>query len=730
MNIVNRMIKYNIFVLLISCQVLLAQFKAPAKSPLALGEHPRLLLTQKNLPELRQRIQRYYRSDFQKFLHHMNRLFHLRPGSEGLSEYNDLFGAARSFAFLALIDAAAMPPASGILPREQYAQKAIELADYICIKIPDDWNEKHHGASNLATRDGGIGSLALQVVYDWTYPYSTVQQRKRIVDKLIALWENRYNSRKVKLENHFAANVHIYSGALCFYGDKDMGTQRLAKAKEMMDSFHDVFMRRQLQVSETLFEGSSDWIEGDGYAMDSYIGLMLMASVSGPAFSENFFEKYNWLRSAPWWLYFTTNPWPYEKDYYFTQHNTSSLMRINTIQPSSLMSLVAANLVKSDPKASGFAAWFVERSPYGQHLNTFRYYEPHLYDLFYKFLFGTKHVPKLSPQQVGVELSVHLGQGYAFRSSHDPTSATLIQFTAPKFWYDNGHNETEHGAIGIYKFGTLAVPSVHGKSGGKEVPRVRRGSKAMAFNNVLGIGPDKELRLQMGRINKIDEPEDFVDGKVSQIGDVQAVRFERNAFDYVNYDYTKSYKAGDKAKLARRAIVYLRGQTNNEFLVVLDRVKSAYKKYFILHTPGDITAADNRWFPVETGHWVSPARQFSVTNRIAGAHGKMVITSLWPQNIETHKYGGPGREWVFADGSLADYDTGKFGEKAQYFFGNHTLQLRSDDGVFLTVMQIGDANTLQRAARVEPMQGQNWFGAKITEPESLFSVRTKIICKT
>ncbi|KAA3618752.1 MAG: hypothetical protein DWQ05_07260 [Calditrichaeota bacterium] len=698
---------------LINIPIAVSQFKADANSPFARNEHPRLFFTQKTLPEVRQRIIRFYKTDFQNFVAHMNRLMPVIPGGKGLSDYNDLAGAARSFAFLAVIDPASVGQSSAVMSSQKYAQKALQIAEYICSELPDDWKEEHHGASNLATRKGGVASLALQVVYDWTFQFSTLQQRQRIADKLILFWDNRYNSRKVKLENHYAANVHIYAGALGFFGDKDLGQHRQAKAAAMMDSFHDVFIRRQLQVSERLFEGSSDWIEGEGYAMDGYIGIMLLAGAAGPALGQNLFHEYSWFRYSPYWVYFSAMPWPYKKDYYFTQHNTGGCMAVNTWQPSAMMSLAAANLVKTDPVLSGLAAWIVARSPYGHPVDSYRYYEPHNFDLFYKFLYGVKHVPKLSPSQVDMDLSVHLGQGYAFRSDHHQTDATLIQFTAPMFWYDNGHNEQDHGAIGIYKFGTLAVNSVHGKSAGKDIPRAGRPDKSMAFNNVLGIGPDKEVRLEIGRIKKVDEPEDFQLGKVSQAGEVEARRFEKNQFDYVNYNYTKSYKGGNKASLARRALVYLRGQTNDEFLLVMDRVKSPNKKYFLLHTPENIIAEEKSWFPVGTGHWITPARKLSVTNRLAGAHGKMIISSLWPKKSEIHKFGGTGREWVFADGTPVEFDASRFGERAQFLLGNHNLQIRSDEGLFLTVMQIGDANTLQQSAEIKPLSGSGWFGALI-----------------
>jgi len=690
-------------------------FNPKPNSALARGEHPRLFVTAEGVAAMRERIGLYYKSDFQNFVNALDKLYITPAGSGALSKWSATFGAARSFALLYQVDPAAINGVTAQRSRKEYGQKAIALGVDIAQRLANDWTEAHHGASNLTTAEGGLASLALQVVYDWTHDLATLEQRRILADRLIVLWNNRYQDDKVKLENHWTANAHVYAGALCFYNDDDLGAFYAGKAKQMMDSFQDLFIERQLGVAANLFEGSSDWIEGDSYSMDAYISLMMLAGAAGSAVGENFFASNSWLHDAPYYVYNSIIPMPYKGEYYFGQQNTSSGLTGRHGYPSAIMNMAAASLQDTDPNLAGFAAWFCENSPYGREVNKYRDYSPPVYDFFYKFIFGTKHVQKKSPEEAGISLSSHLGQMHVMRSDHASDEATLIQFFSPQFWYQNGHNEEEIGAFNVHRFGPLAISASNSKNVGSDIPRVIRGGKSMSQNNVLGLGPDKELALETGaKDNNADLPQHFMPGTYMQIGEVEARAYQPNLYDYVNYNYTRSYKAGKRATLARRALVYLRGPVNQEFVVILDRVASAQKKYFVLHTPVDIEAVDGEWSAISAGQWKNSGRTVKVTNRIDRSHGQMYLTSVLPQNATMYKFGGPGYEWVAADGSPLGY-RGSFNEAARYLFSDHTLHIQSPENLFLTAMQIGDANTMGAPAAVESVSGANFVGVLLDQ---------------
>lgn len=692
-------------------------FVPQPNSPIAKGVHPRVFVTAAGVDAMRERIKTNYQPDFQNFINDLDHLYTTAAGSGSLGEWNELFAAARSFALLYQVDPATVGGVAALHTKKEYGAKALELGLYLAQELPNDWDELHHGASNLTTGDGGLASLALQIVYDWTHDFSTVEQRRTLASRLITMWNNRYNSSKVKLENHYAANVHVYAGALCFYGDSDLGAAYTSSAKQMMDSFQDVFIERQLGVAANLFEGSSDWMEGDSYSADAYIGLMMLAGAAGSALGENFFATNPWLRDAPYYIYFSITPMPYKGEYYFTQHNTCSGLTGRNRHTSAIMNMAAASLVGTNPNLAAFAAWFCERSPYGLRVDDYAYYEPRIYDFFYKFVFGTRAVPKKSPAETGIPLSFRLGQMHVMRSDHGFDDATLIQFFSAQYWYQNGHNEEESGSFNLHRFGPLVIAATCTKNAGSGIPRAD-GGKGMAQNNVLGLGPDNELSVEMGNISdEEDTPQHFAIGANTHIGTVEAREYRPGLHDYVNYNYTRSYKGGSKATLARRALVYLRGAVNHEFVVVMDRLESKQEKYFVIHTPVDIEAVGGTWNAAGNGHWTSTARTVQVANRLDRSHGQMYLTSVLPSNATLHKFGGEGYEWVWADGSPVSY-SGAFGEIARFLFSDHTLQIRSPENLFLTVMQIGDANTIGEKAAVENTSGAGWIGV-LLEKERL-----------
>lgn len=688
-----------------------------ASSPLAKAEHPRLFIAQGDLSQMTGKIQTYYHADYQKFVDHMDGMFTVAPNTGMLDEWNHLIGATRAFAFLYLIDPSMIGGIRAAHAKEDYGRKALELALYLARNLPDDWTEEHHGAKNLSTDEGGIASLALQVAYDWTFSLSTLSERRMIADRLIKMWDNRYDNDRVKLENHYTANVHVYAGALCFYGDTDLGASYQNKAQEMMDSFQQVFLIGQLGVAEKLYEGSSDWVEGDSYSLDAFTSIMYLAAAAESATSINYFHENPWLRYAPYYFYYNIAPKPYKGEFYYNQQNTSSVIPVRDRDTSQIWNIMAAMLADDDRDIAGFAAWFCRQSGMAIEVDQFDHYSPHLHDVFYKFLFGARHVQPKSPDEAGVPLSLQLGQMHAMRSEHNSEDATAIQFFATKYWYETGHNEEEQAGFVIHRFGPLAVSAANSKNAGDLIPRVDRGGKGYILNNVLGINDySNELPVELGKIREkyMDDPDFFTDGSAAHIGDVTAREMAPN-YDYINYDYTRSYIGGFKASLARRALVYLRGQVNDEYVVIMDRVDSPYEKYFIMHTPVDLQGVDGSWRAAGDGHWTTDAGILKVENRIDKAHGQMYVNAVFPQNREIHKFGGPGYEWVWADGSRLDYDPAEFTEFAAYMLSDHTLQIRSSEGRFLTVMQLGDANTIGAQAPVTGLQGSDWFGALINE---------------
>ncbi|KAA3610690.1 MAG: T9SS C-terminal target domain-containing protein [Calditrichaeota bacterium] len=703
----------GIFILL-TAPLAAGNFSPKENSPIAKGEHPRLFVTQDGVVAMRERITKYYKSDFQAFVSHMDAYYGNGPGSGIFDEWNDIFCGAQSYALLYQVDPATIPGISAAHSKDDYGRRALQFGTHIASRLPGGFQEPHHGASSLASGEGGVASLALQVVYDWTHSLSSLSEKKALADRLITLWNGRYSSDKIKLENHYAANSHVYAGALCFYGDEELGSSYTSKAQTMMDSYDELFINRQMEVAERLHEGSSDWTEGDGYLLDGYTGLMFLAAAASSAIDEDLFEKYSWLREAPLYIYNIIVPKPYKGTYYYYQQNTSGGMSLEHPGLSTLMNISAARLEKINPNMSSFAAWFCEESIWGHKVNEYKYYKPHLFDFYYKFLFGTKHIENATPDQTKIPLSNHLGQMHAMRSDHSFDDYTLINFFAFKYLYPGGHNELEMGAFNIHRFGTLAVSASNTKGAPDGIPRVQDDGKGLSMNNTFCLGEGTYLDPDAGSISErnSDTPEAFVEGAIAHIGNVEAREYKPDWHDYINYNYTRSYKEDSAVSLARRALVYLRGEVNHEFVVVMDRVQTSKTKKFIMHIPVEAEAIGGSWGGASNNFKPTSAKQIRVTNRIDQSHGQMVLTAVFPEDAAIHQAGGSGKEWVLANGTPLPY-RGAFGELAAYLLGDHTIQIRSEANQFLTVMQIGDANTMGNAASIEKLSGNNFIGVNI-----------------
>ncbi len=683
-------------------------------SPIQKGEHPRIFATAADIVAMRRRIEKYYKSDFQAFVKHMDAYYSDSPSSGIFDKWNDIFCGAQSYALLYQVDPATISGISAAHSKDDYGRRALQFGTYIANRLPGGWQEPHHGASTLPSGEGGVASLALQVVYDWTHSLSSLSEKKMLADRLITLWNGRYSSGKIKLENHYAANAHVYAGALCFYGDEELGSSYTSKAQTMMDSFDELFINRQLEVAERLHEGSSDWTEGDSYALDGFTGLMFLAAAASSSLGEDLFAKYSWLREAPYFVYNAIIPKPYKGTYYYYQQNTSGGMDLNNGGLSTLMNISAARLEYIDPNVASFAAWFCEQSKWGHKVNDYKYYKPHLFDFYYKFIFGTKHIEAATPDQSGIPLSKHLGQMHAMRSDHGYDDYTLVQFFAYKFLYPGGHNELEMGAFNIHRFGPLAIAATNTKGAPDGIPRVQSDGKGLSMNNTFCLGEGSYLNPDAGSINErnSDTPEAFIDGAVAHIGNVEAREYKKNWHDYINYNYSRSYKDDGAVSLARRALVYLRGEVNHEFVIVMDRVQTTKTKKFILHIPAEAEAIGGSWGSAVSNFRKTGSKQIRIINKIDQAHGEMVLSAVFPADATIHQAGGSGKEWVLADGTPLSY-RGSFGELGAYLLSDHTIQIRSDANQFLTVMQIGDANTMGNPASVEKLSGTNYIGVNL-----------------
>jgi hypothetical protein len=537
---------------------------------------------------------------------------------------------------------------------------------------------------------------------------------------------------KPGIENHKAVWVHeVAFPALALYGDPALSDSQRQAAASALEDFYQVFIVRQLQAGSAAFvnslgEPSTGSPEGDSYADDVYSGFMWVAGAASSAMGENLFAKYAFLRDLPYFIYAYTIPLKVDGEYQFDNQDTSTMQEVGE-NHSRLMLGYGWHLRQAEPDRAAFAAWWVYQSPYGVPPDSFKYGSPVRTDLFFKFLWGMPDVAPKDPQAAGVPLALRLGNFDVLRSDHHSEDATRLLFWNTTYWYRNGHQEVEISSINLQKYGTLLVDYINSKNAGDDIPKCR-GGKAPLHNNLLGINSGGDsLGFSLGETEPGQGdpmPAWFYPGSPAQVGQNRAVEHVPGSYDYIHYDYTRAFKGGSQVDKAARQLVYLRGPLNEEFIILHDVLESAVEKRWVARVPFDLELLDGAWSAQNDYTWTGSGRTFSMANRYQGvAHGQLFIHSLLPEQVEVLKFGGPQAPYVDAGGSpfCTDFGGRSYGERAKYWTGQYRLELRSPEGEFLTVMQVGDANTLRSMAPVARISAGVAEGVQVSNRVVLFA---------
>ena len=715
---------------------LVFSFTPPSGSPLDKGEHPRILITKDNINEIKSLLSNEYKSDFQRFVNVMDSRY-----SEDIPSKNNLLASdARNFAFLCLIDPSSISGISHSYTREQYCSKA---RDYAMALVNHDWSKAydHNCAGSLETKNCGWPGLSMAIAYDWLHPDSipssmalSLEQRRDLADKIYDYYINApeivppYDTgEKIKRENHVANNIDAFSGGFAYWGDSDLGNSYLDKADEILEAFQEVVERRELEVGEKLNPDATSWSEGiTAYATQGWGGITRLASIAKHALNKDYFSLYSDLKYTSYYPYFMIMPYEVNGKYYFNYKDMNSGITQGALTTGhELFIKIHANEVyDSDKDIAGFAAWLADESPYSKHLKDDDT-GVRLYYLLFKFIWGTDHIPKKTPDQAGVPLLYNTGEELVYRSSHDADDATRIMFWNTKYYYPNGHNRQEFSGFYIQKYGTLAVPMGNGKSGAP-----RADEMGPVFYNVFSIADDAMMDFDFRSTSGLgDVPEDYNDNSNLKAGETRVLDNE-NDYLYVDYDYHWAFLKKDKVKDARRQMLYLKGEKDKEFVIFYDYIDSSYEKRFMINTPFEFDVIDGSWSgskPKQTTN----GRKFKIANTWNGAHGVLYVSSLLPDNVEVYKLGDDnGCEWPDAYGNCVSYSGDEFTDEIRYLLGSRRLDIRSDEAPFLTVLQIGDYNTLKNPEDPVRVSASNMDGVLVNNYVVMFTTSKNALDST
>ena len=195
---------------------------------------------------------------------------------------------------------------------------------------------------------------------------------------------------------------------------------------------------------------------------------------------------------------------------------------------------------------------------------------------------------------------------------------------------------------------------------------------------------------------------------------------EKEHYVYIASDATASYHP-DKAELVHRQFLFL----PPDHFVIFDRVfstKPEYKKRWLLHTAAEPTVMSDEFY---TDHW----------------GGRLFCKTLYPENAELNKIGGPGkqfwsdgRNWALPELTPDDWNYKNMGwlDNNHDLFGQWRIEVSpgkpDTDDIFLHLIQVGDSS-LQSMAGSTPLQIDDMVGVRFThenkECEVMFFITDK-----
>ena len=195
---------------------------------------------------------------------------------------------------------------------------------------------------------------------------------------------------------------------------------------------------------------------------------------------------------------------------------------------------------------------------------------------------------------------------------------------------------------------------------------------------------------------------------------------EKEEYVYIASDATESYHQ-DKAKLVLRQFVFL----PPDHFVILDRVSSTkpeYKKRWLLHTAAEPMVNTSEFYTDHRG-------------------GRLFCKTLFPENAELKKIGGPGkqfwsdgRNWALPELTPDDwnYNSMRWLDNNHDLFGQWRIEVTpgksNTDDIFLHLLQVGDSS-LQSMANSTPLKTDDMVGVRFVhekkEYEVMFFVKDK-----
>ena len=554
--------------------------------------HPRLFFRETDLPEIQRRIAGEFAPEWEQLTTDLEaRAMRADPAQFAQGQHLKAWTTGRNVTF-----------AARVTGEERYIAWARAWADALVAAGP---------VGNDSEQRGRLQCLA--VAYDWLHPWLSTDERRRIGDAIVSHLDTLW---------YFANRSTNYVSGHSRWGNMTLAAGLLALATDRPE-LHE----RLLVVRDHWVHGyfpAQGWIAADGgYHMGWAYSLAYLSGGIHNLWSSATNESvyFPWQAKTPlFWIYGRQGDGTYPN----TGDAYTNLSDLNEPAARALLQIAAG--VLKDPYAAGM----IRAST----------------DPFSDILYGDKRVePKLpndwrSPLPLGRHFR-NAGIVIA-RDSWGP-DATVLQFRSVPFYSANHHHRDENSFTLHYR-GGLAIDAglyapYEGQGAYGNSHWLNYFTRTIAHNAIVVHDPEQRFDFDGKPISNDGgqpyraEPrrlEDLQPGGAAALGSVTVFRDERH-YTYMAGDATRAYDP-ERVRLAQREIVFLRGPTrSNSVVIVLDRVEStrpSFRKAFLLHTVNEPVVNRNRLVTHHGG-------------------GRLTSVTLLPKGAELGLVGGGEREaWV------------------------------------------------------------------------------------
>lgn len=296
--------------------------------------------------------------------------------------------------------------------------------------------------------------------------------------------------------------------------------------------------------------------------------------------------------------------------------------------------------------------------------------------------------------------------------------------------FAGNHAHLDSGSFQIYYKGPLAwdtgrydfYASKHDSNYAKET---------IAHNSLLIYDPDEvpkgfenvpAAKNSGGQERRSHEPLNLADlsSPERHMADILAMEYGEDPinpeYSYISGDIAAGYT--DKVSEVRRSMLFM--PTGNvekpAIFVVMDKVVSAnpsFKKTFLMHSLQEPSVEGN----VTT-----------IKSDTMGYNGKLTMQTLYPKEANIEKIGGLGKQFWVVDENIPpekgkyyqEYDSNK---SSEYGWGRVEISpsVEATEDYFLNVMYVSDADNMSPVDEAELIETDDILGAKIFDKVTLFA---------